>query len=76
MSAWQKFMEEKRQIEALISSGYAISEIKEQLDGDVVYFVKPARGNDTEVCQLKLENADSRKYVGSVLMAQLRDAPA
>ncbi|CAM3605003.1 hypothetical protein [Marinicrinis lubricantis] len=71
MSAWhENYMEEKKIIDTLISSGFQVDRIMEQLDGDWVRFI-PTKGEE-EPLEIRLSTADARKYLGAVCIAQLR----
>ncbi len=75
MSAWQEVVEEKAKIDALTAEGFVIADISEGLDGDLVRFAR-GTGQQKETTELLLLTADARKYLGVVLILQLRGATA
>ncbi|EXX85008.1 hypothetical protein BG53_09710 [Paenibacillus darwinianus] len=75
MSAWQAYVEEKTKIDGLIAEGYFILGVTEGLDGDAVRFVRISGDYVGEMAELLLLTADARKYMGAVLIGQLRNAP-
>ncbi|WP_199615922.1 hypothetical protein [Paenibacillus alkalitolerans] len=76
MSAWNEYMEEKAKIDELIGEGYVIADVAEGLDGDAVKFARVSGDQETETKELLLSTADARKYLGAVLIGQLRNARA
>ncbi|WP_322907821.1 hypothetical protein [Paenibacillus campi] len=67
MSAFAEFEREKQQIDAILTQGYRIAAIEENLDGALVHFVQ-ARP-EQERTQLQILTADARKYVTTLLFA-------
>lgn len=74
MSGWQEYMEEKAKIDDLIAKGYRVAGVTELFDGDDVKFVRDSGGDALQTIELRLQTADGRKYLGSVLIAQLRNS--
>ncbi|MNP71742.1 hypothetical protein D3C76_1681720 [compost metagenome] len=71
MSVWQEMMQEKEMIAELVASGYTIEHIIEDLDGDIVKFSRDA-GEKESIQEVRLSTADARKYLGVVLIEQIR----
>jgi hypothetical protein len=76
MTVWREYADEKAMINDLVNNGYRITDIRESLDGDTVRFERSLRDKGTEMEELLLLNADARKYLGVVLLGQLRGVPA
>ena len=73
MTAWHEYVKEKQLIDELLSGGYAVAEVTETLDGDVVRFARDAGSGTPETLEVMLRNADARKYLGTVLIGRLRE---
>lgn len=73
MSSWHEYVKEKQLIDELLSGGYAVAEVSETLDGDVVRFVRDAESGKPETLEVILHNADARKYLGAILVGRLRE---
>ncbi|MNN60342.1 hypothetical protein D3C81_1755150 [compost metagenome] len=71
MSVWQEIMQEKETIAELVASGYTIERIIEELDGDIVRFSRDV-GEEESIQEVRLSTADARKYLGVVLIEQIR----
>jgi hypothetical protein len=67
MSAYDRFLAEKEQIDHLIDQGYVITKVTENLNGSSVEFEKM---NKDEKEILHIGNADARKYFSSVIIKQ------
>lgn len=74
MSSWHEYEEEKAKIDGMIGEGYLITGVLESLEGDTVRFTRISTECVTETEELLLLTADARKYLGSVLIEQIRDA--
>jgi hypothetical protein len=74
MSEYQLFVEEKQKIDAFISKGYLISNVKEDLAGGFFEFTPPNNIGDKETLQIHTANA--RKYFFTLLIKQQMKAAA
>ncbi|MFC5531916.1 hypothetical protein [Cohnella yongneupensis] len=89
MSAYAEYVSERRQVDALIADGYAITGAGEDLDGMHLYFTKvteetveenellqvPAESRATvHTAKLLLLNPDARKYVSMLVFDAQRKA--
>ncbi|AIQ66005.1 hypothetical protein D3C81_152800 [compost metagenome] len=74
MSAYDDFLKEKLEIDGLLSRGYAVDGMLETLDGAKVRFrqAQPA----SETAELFLQTADARKYVTTLVFAELQEKAA
>ncbi|WP_400243497.1 hypothetical protein AB3U99_20130 [Niallia sp. JL1B1071] len=73
MSDYQKFLHERDQIDYLISDGYRIKNIIEDLNGAMVQLEKQDRSNSSvEQRTLRIHTADGRKYFSVLLLEQLK----
>ncbi|QYR21881.1 hypothetical protein KZ483_02240 [Paenibacillus sp. sptzw28] len=70
MSAFREFWNEKQEIDALLSEGYSVASVKEDLDGTKVRFVRDE--SSPEHAELLLLTADARKYVVSLIFERQR----
>lgn len=61
MSDHEDYQRERKQIDALISEGYTITNILEDLDGAQVKFTGADKGSHKDIHVL---TAEGRKYVG------------
>jgi hypothetical protein len=68
MSEYQLFMEEKQKIDAFISQGYLISNVREDLSGGFFEFTPPH--NNSEKVTLLIHTANARKYSFTLLIKQ------
>jgi hypothetical protein len=76
MSSWREYMKEKESINELIAKGYRVTKVTELFDGDDVRFERVSGDGTVEIEELRLVTADGRKYLGSVLIAQIRASSA
>lgn len=65
MSSYQEFLQEKQLVDEWIKNNYKISSIVGTLDGDKVELEKEGL---SEKQSILLENADSRKYITTLLI--------
>lgn len=73
MSDYQKFLHERDQIDYLISHGYRIKSILEDLNGAMVQLEKQDRTNRlVEQQTLRIHTANGRKYFSVLLLEQLK----
>lgn len=72
MSAFAEFDKERQAVDKLLMQGYGIVNIKEDLDGAVVTFVRS--GSDGDPVRLLLLTADARKYVATAVFAGKKSA--
>ncbi|MCF2647718.1 hypothetical protein ACTQ5K_00305 [Niallia sp. Sow4_A1] len=73
MSDYQKFLHERDQIDYLISDGYRIKSILEDLNGAMVQLEKQDRINRlVEQQTLRIHTANGRKYFSVLLLEQLK----
>jgi len=70
MSAFTEYAKEQQEIDGLLFKGYTIASIQEDLDGARIKFVRgePAKSS----VELLLLTADARKYVTTLVVAELR----
>ncbi|WP_339267711.1 hypothetical protein [Paenibacillus sp. FSL R5-0470] len=70
MSAFAEYAKEQQEIDGLLFKGYTIASIQEGLDGARIKFVRgePAKSS----VELLLLTADARKYVTTLVVAELR----
>ncbi|MFS0750504.1 hypothetical protein [Oceanobacillus sp. 1P07AA] len=66
MATYEEFMDEKVKIDAFIKDSYTIHYIEGSLEGDIVEFAKI--GDPTDKQSILLKNANSRKYVATILI--------
>ncbi|MGN1401006.1 MAG: hypothetical protein ACI4XL_05845 [Bacillus sp. (in: firmicutes)] len=62
MSDYQQFIKEKEQIDHLLSEGFTIRYITENLSGAYLEFRRDAAGGMQEMETLHITTADARKY--------------
>ncbi|KUP21636.1 hypothetical protein [Paenibacillus sp. DMB5] len=67
MSAFAEFERERQAVDKLLMQGYGIVNIKEDLDGAEVTFVRS--GSDGDPVKLLLLTADARKHVATAVFA-------
>ncbi|MBY0009315.1 hypothetical protein [Paenibacillus typhae] len=67
MSAFAEFDKERQAVDKLLLQGYRIVNIKEDLDGAEVTFVRS--GSDSDPVKLLLLTADARKHVATAVFA-------
>jgi hypothetical protein len=72
MSEYQLFVEEKQKMDAYISQGYLISNVKEDLSGGFFEFTPPH--NSGEKVTLHIHTANARKYFFTLLIKQQMNA--
>ncbi|GIO18828.1 hypothetical protein J18TS1_19280 [Oceanobacillus oncorhynchi subsp. incaldanensis] len=65
MSSYQEFLQEKQLVDAWMKNNYKIKSIVGTLDGDRVELEKESV---PEKQSILLENADSRKYITTLLI--------
>ncbi|MDM8100227.1 hypothetical protein [Oceanobacillus oncorhynchi] len=65
MSSYQEFLQEKQLVDAWMKNNYKITSIVGTLDGDMVELEKEGV---SEKQSILLENADSRKYITTLLI--------
>ncbi|MBY3619086.1 hypothetical protein HGO21_05950 [Acinetobacter sp. CUI P1] len=72
MSAFAEYAKEQQEIDGLLFKGYTIASVQEDLDGARIKFVRgePAKSS----IELLLLTADARKYVTTLVVAELRVA--
>jgi hypothetical protein len=68
MSDYQLFVEEKQKMDAFISKGYLISNVREDLSGGFYEFTPPH--NSGEKITLHINTANARKYFFTLLINQ------
>jgi hypothetical protein len=68
MSEYQLFVEEKQKMDAFISQGYLISNVREDLSGGFFEFTPPH--NSGENVTLHIHTANARKYFFTLLIKQ------
>ncbi|MFT8321755.1 MAG: hypothetical protein ABF649_12685 [Bacillus sp. (in: firmicutes)] len=75
MSAYTEFIEEKAKLDALVSEGYRIFGIYENLSGALVEFgrLDNKELHSEEKKQIKILTADARKYLSGILIDQQRE---
>jgi hypothetical protein len=69
MSEQIQFVEEKEKIDLLISQGYKITSVKENLSGAFVEFEKAG-----EKKELHILTADARKYFSIIILSKRKGA--
>ncbi|CAM4438007.1 hypothetical protein [Paenibacillus typhae] len=72
MSAFAEFDKERQAVDKLLQQGYGIVNIKEDLDGAEVTFIRS--GSDGDPVKLLLLTADARKHVTTAVFAGIRPA--
>ncbi|GAA0320771.1 hypothetical protein [Oceanobacillus sp. FSL W7-1293] len=65
MSSYQEFLQEKQLVDEWMKNNYKITSIVGTLDGDMVELEKEGV---SEKQSILLENADSRKYITTLLI--------
>lgn len=70
MSAFAEYAKEQQEIDELLFKGYTIASIQEDLDGARIKFVRGEPAKST--VELLLLTADARKYVTTLVVAELR----
>lgn len=65
MSSYQEFLQEKQLVDAWMKNNYKITSVVGTLDGDMVELEKEGV---SEKQSILLENADSRKYITTLLI--------
>ncbi|MER1985683.1 MAG: hypothetical protein ABS948_07295 [Solibacillus sp.] len=68
MAEYKLVVEEIEQIDQLLSDGYEIKSVKEDLEGAYVTFANPSN-NDERILHIKMAN--TRKYFSSKLLEQM-----
>ncbi|MDL4842226.1 hypothetical protein [Aquibacillus rhizosphaerae] len=63
MSEFAQFDNERKTIDALLKDGYAIKNLKDNLDGAIVTFAKD--GKALEILHISM--ADTRKYISNLI---------
>lgn len=69
MSDYQQYLQERDKIDFLIQKGYVISDVKENLSGAFLEFVKVQEG-EKQTETLQILTADARKYFSVILINQ------
>ena len=62
MSDYQQYLEEKSRIDGLLSKGFAIRYITENLSGAFLEFTKETQDGSFETDTVHIQTADGRKY--------------
>ncbi|CDQ40970.1 MULTISPECIES: hypothetical protein [Virgibacillus] len=70
MTVYDVFETEKNQIDQLLHSGFKMTRITSNLDGDVVHM---ERIETNEQRTIRLTNPESRKYLTTLLIRQGRE---
>ncbi|MEF3329029.1 hypothetical protein [Oceanobacillus oncorhynchi] len=65
MSSYQEFLQEKQLVDAWMKNNYKITSVVGTLDGDMVELEKEGVAEKQSIL---LENADSRKYITTLLI--------
>ncbi|MEK4303376.1 hypothetical protein [Oceanobacillus sp. FSL K6-0251] len=65
MSSYQEFLQEKQLVDAWMKNNYKITSVVGTLDGDMVELEKEGMAEKQSIL---LENADSRKYITTLLI--------
>ncbi|MER2191649.1 MAG: hypothetical protein ABS951_11885 [Solibacillus sp.] len=68
MAEYKLVAEEIEQIDQLLSDGYEIKSVKEDLEGAYVTFINPSN-SDERILHIKMAN--TRKYFSSKLLEQM-----
>ncbi|MER2107716.1 MAG: hypothetical protein ABS949_12330 [Solibacillus sp.] len=68
MAEYKLVAEEIEQIDQLLSDGYEIKSVKEDLEGAYVTFMNPSNSDE---CILHIKMANTRKYFSSKLLEQM-----
>lgn len=71
MSSYKEFLEEKAKIDELISKGYQIAGVTENLNGAFLEFSPSVNSlnNPDEKVELHILTADARKYFSNLIVA-------
>ncbi|WP_050615050.1 hypothetical protein [Bacillus testis] len=70
MSDYQQFLKEKKQIDHLLSQGFSIRYITENLSGAFLEFHRAVEDGSAEMKSLHITTADARKYFSVKYMEQ------
>ncbi|MGP7818184.1 hypothetical protein [Niallia sp. 01092] len=73
MSAYKEFLEEKEKLDKLVSEGYRISGINENLSGAFLKFER-LDSKGTEKKEISIFTADARKHFSAILIEQQRES--
>jgi hypothetical protein len=66
MSDYKQYLSEREKIDTLISKGYVINDVQENLSGAFVQFIDGEKNTET----LQVLTADARKYFSALIIKQ------